>query len=124
LPPAARIRLSLLGSVLALSLFGCASVPVEAGTISYYGKELAGRRTASGERFDPDALTMAHRTLPLGTRVQVTDLVSRRSVVVRVNDRGPVTRQRIADISLAAARELQMLQRGTTRAELKVVERD
>src|SRR5690606_23620135 len=59
----------------------------EAGRLAWYGNKFAGRRTASGERFDPNALTMAHKTLPFGTRVKVTNLDNERSVVVRVNDR-------------------------------------
>ncbi|MEY2893027.1 MAG: hypothetical protein RJA98_2935, partial [Pseudomonadota bacterium] len=78
------------------------------GLISYYGPGFQGKRTASGERFNAQALTMAHRTLPFGTRVRVTALGTGRSVVLRVNDRGPWARGRIADVSLAAARVLGM----------------
>jgi rare lipoprotein A len=76
------------------------------GTASWYGKAHAGRRTASGERFDPNALTAAHPSLPFGTRVRVKNLDNGRSVVVRVNDRGPFTGGRVIDLSRAAARAL------------------
>ncbi len=82
------------------------------GMASYYGKAFAGKRTASGEAFDPSDLTAAHRTLPFGSRVRVTDLSSGRSVVVRINDRGPFTRGRLIDVSQAAAHELNLIRRG------------
>lgn len=91
------------------------------GKLTYYGKKFAGRKTASGELFDPEAFTMAHRTLPLGTLVRVTNPANQRSVVVRVNDRGPSSPRRIGDVSLAAARELKMLRAGVLHAQLEVV---
>lgn len=106
---------------LALAVAGCATAQAEVGTVSYYGQEFAGRRTASGETFNPEAYTMAHRTLPFGTRVRVTDPTSQRSVVVKVNDRGPVSRHRIADLSQAAARELGIIRRGTARILMEVL---
>ena len=97
-------------------------VPVtEQGRVSLYGGEFAGRKTASGEIFDPQALTMAHRTLPFGTRVLVVNLANQRSVAVIVNDRGPAVPDRIADLSLAAARRLGMIGSGVIEALLKVV---
>jgi rare lipoprotein A len=93
----------------------------EAGMASYYGDAHQGRRTANGERFDMHALTAAHRTLPFGTRVKVTNLDNGRSVVVRINDRGPYVKGRVIDLSKAAARELRFLDRGTTRVRLEVV---
>ena len=91
------------------------------GPVSYYSRAMAGRRTASGERFDPDALTMAHPTLPFGTRVLITLPDSSRSVVVRVNDRGPIHGSRIADLSPAAANVLGFLRRGLTQVRLEVL---
>lgn len=91
------------------------------GRLSYYGSKFAGRRTASGEPFDPLALTMAHKTLPFGTLVRVTNPANQRSVVVRVNDRGPSSPRRIGDVSLAAARQLKMLRAGVLHATLEVV---
>lgn len=98
-----------------------AIVPVQRGRVSLYGVDFAGQKTASGERFDPGALTMAHRTLPFGTRVRVTNLENHRSVEVRVNDRGPAVPGRIADVSLAAARKLGMTEDGVIDATLEVI---
>jgi rare lipoprotein A len=91
------------------------------GTASYYGRELAGNRTASGERFDPNGLTAAHRTLPLGTKLRVTNVANGRSVIVRVNDRGPFVGRRLIDVSLGAAREIQMIRSGTAQVRLEIV---
>ncbi|WP_220815408.1 septal ring lytic transglycosylase RlpA family protein [Pseudomonas paralcaligenes] len=85
----------------------------ETGKASYYGARHHGQKTASGERFDQHALTAAHRSLPFGTRVRVTNLNNDRSVVVRINDRGPHTRGRIIDVSRRAAEQLDMLRSGT-----------
>ena len=82
------------------------------GTASWYGRQFHGRRTANGERFDMYALTAAHRTLPFGSIVQVTDLENGRSVTVRINDRGPFKGGRIIDLSYAAAKKLGMIKRG------------
>lgn len=82
------------------------------GEASYYGDELAGNPTASGETFDPGKLTAAHRTLPLGSRVRVTNPANGESVVVRINDRGPFHGNRVIDLSLAAAREIGLLKSG------------
>lgn len=91
------------------------------GPVSYYGRAFAGRRTASGERFDPEGLTMAHPTLPFGTRVRVSVPDTDRSVVVRVNDRGPASGSRIADVSPAAARVLGFLRKGLASLHLEVI---
>jgi rare lipoprotein A len=91
------------------------------GRLTYYAKRLHGRLTASGERFDAKALTMAHQTLPFGTLVQITNLSNQRSVVVRVNDRGNWGPDRVGDVSMAAARALAMLQRGVVSVQLKVL---
>ena len=89
------------------------------GMASFYGPGFEGHLTASGERFDPHALTAAHRTLPFGTRVRVTNLENGRSVVVRINDRGPYAHARIIDVSLEAARRLDLLRRGVGRVRLE-----
>ncbi len=94
---------------------------VSEGKVAYYGRKFAGRKTASGERFNPDALTMAHKTLPFGTLVRVTNLQTKKSVVVRVNDRGPTTADRVGDLSPAAASRLRMLRSGVVDAKLEVV---
>lgn len=90
------------------------------GVASYYSSRFNGRRTASGERFDPSAMTAAHMTLPLGTRVRITNLKNGQSVVVRINDRGGFRRHgRILDLSPAAARALSMTGAGVARVGLK-----
>ncbi|MBA3677129.1 MAG: septal ring lytic transglycosylase RlpA family protein [Sphingosinicella sp.] len=91
------------------------------GVASYYGAELAGNRTANGERFNPSALTAAHRTLPMGTRLRVTNKANGKSVVVRINDRGPFTKNRIIDVSRAAAEKISMIGSGTARVTLEHV---
>jgi len=98
-----------------------ASAGVESGKIAWYGRKFAGRRTANGEHFNPDALTMAHKTLPFGTLVKITNPANKKSVTVRVNDRGPTQADRIGDVSLAAARALGMVRSGVTNVELEVV---
>ena len=91
------------------------------GYASYYAQYHEGLRTASGERFHTDSLTAAHRSLPFGTRVRVTNLANGRHVIVRINDRGPYVRGRMLDVSYAAARKLGMLQRGVGRIRMEVL---
>jgi rare lipoprotein A len=94
---------------------------VQYGTASYYGNEFHGRSTASGEVYDKTKLTCAHRELPFGTRVRVTNLSNKKSVIVRVNDRGPFVKGRIIDLSFAAAREIVMIKEGIIRVKIEVV---
>lgn len=82
------------------------------GKASYYHLRFSGRRTASGQRYDHDAMTAAHRTLPFGTSIRVTNVRNGKSVVVKVNDRGPFRKGRIIDVSGAAARALGLMQHG------------
>jgi rare lipoprotein A len=91
------------------------------GKVAWYGRKFAGRKTASGERYNPGALTMAHKSLPFGTKVRVTNAKNQRSVVVRVNDRGPTGGERVGDVSAAAAQRLGMLRSGVIDAKLEVV---
>ena len=93
----------------------------DTGKLAWYGRKFAGRRTASGEAYNPDALTMAHKTLPFGTRVKVTNTANQKSVTLRVNDRGPTAADRVGDVSLAAAKRLGMLKPGVIDARLEVV---
>jgi rare lipoprotein A len=88
------------------------------GLASYYGPGLNGRKTASGERFDQNALTAAHRTARFGTCLRVVNMENGKSVEVRVNDRGPYKDERIIDVSLAAARKLDMVAKGLARVRL------
>jgi len=94
---------------------------VQTGTASWYGKAHHGRLTASGEPYDMYALTAAHLSWPLGTRVLVTNLKNGRSVVVRINDRGPIVPGRIIDLSYAAAERLGAVSDGTVRVQLRVL---
>src|SRR5713226_4238533 len=96
--------------VMVLTAIASGPVRAESGLASFYG----GGRTASGEVTGPAGLTAAHRTLPFGTKVVVTNLRSGKTVVVRITDRGPYGRGRIIDVSRAAARELDMIDSGTT----------
>lgn len=94
---------------------------VQEGVVSWYGAQFHNRKTASGERFDSGALTMAHPSLPFGTVARVTNLRNGRSVVVRVNDRGPFVGKRIADLSEAAATEIGMLRKGLAKVRIEVL---
>lgn len=114
--------------LLAIASLGCASARAiglagdgRVGVASYYSQGHQGRRTASGEAFDMDAMTAAHRSLPFGTRVRVTNLANGRQAVVRINDRGPFRKDRIIDVSRAAARALGMVGSGVARVRLEVV---
>ena len=97
------------------------SGPREEGLASWYGREHQGGPTASGERFDMHAMTAAHRTLRMQTRVRVTSKLDGKSVVVRINDRGPYARGRVIDLSYAAARALDMLDRGVIPVFIEVL---
>lgn len=90
------------------------------GVASWYGNEFAGRRTASGERFNPAGYTAAHRTLPFGSKVRVSR--GGKSVVVRINDRGPFSRGRVIDLSQAAAAELGLVRAGSGRVQLALLD--
>ncbi len=92
---------------------------VERGVASWYGPTFHGRRTATGEIYDMNAMTGAHPTLPLPTWVRVTNLQNGRSVVVRLNDRGPFSSNRIIDLSRAAAEQLDMIRAGTAMVEVR-----
>jgi rare lipoprotein A len=95
--------------------------PIAGGMASWYGARFAGHRTASGEPFDPSELTAAHRTLPFGTRVRVTD-ADGDTVVVRINDRGPFARGRVIDLSQAAARKIGLTRAGSGKVTLAVLD--
>lgn len=131
--PRMRYLFILLSAVL---LFACSNpgnhhtallpAPVEAsphktleGKASWYGSRFHGRKTASGEAFDQHDLTAAHRSLPFGTRVKVTNLKNGKSVVVRINDRGPYAKGRLIDLSQAAAKRLDMLRSGVAQVRVE-----
>ena len=93
----------------------------EKGVISYYHNSFQGRKTANGESYDKMALTAAHPNLPFNTRVKVVNLSNGKSVIVKINDRGPYAGRRILDVSEAAARQLDLLQAGTVKARISVL---
>jgi rare lipoprotein A len=96
---------------------------IQTGLASWYGKEFKGGKTASGERYDPEQMTAAHRTLPFGTIVRVINLRNNKNVTVRITNRGPFVRGRIVDVSRAAARKLDMMKSGVSRVRIEVVQR-
>ncbi len=114
----------LLGAVLVWSLLYPHPSPefYEVGIASWYGPKFHGRMTANGELYDMYSFTAAHRTLPFGTVVKVVDLSTGKSVVVRINDRGPFIPGRIIDLSYAAASELGIVGRGTAEVGLIILE--
>lgn len=100
-------------------LAGCSRKVTQTGKASYYADKFQGRRTASGEIFRQGKLTAAHRTLPFGTRVKVTNMANGRSVKVHINDRGPFVDGRIIDLSRKAARRLGMISTGVAPVEIR-----
>lgn len=133
-------RYAFIAGVVAMALLGITGTPAgnaeqpakgtpqhhwyQTGSASWYGKLFQGQKTASGENFDMNAMTCAHRSLPMGSLVRVTNLRNHRSVVVRVNDRGPVPQNRIIDVSYAAARFLGFGSRGTAPVRLELIGND
>jgi peptidoglycan lytic transglycosylase len=91
------------------------------GLAAFYSQDFTGRMTSSGEKYNPNGYTAAHRSLPFGTRVRVTSLDNNRSVVVIINDRGPHRADRIIDLSFAAARDLQMVGSGVAKVQLEIL---
>ncbi len=112
-----RMRLAIFAGAMAVSMMAVTqTVAAQTGVASYYKH---GKRTANGERFNPHGLTAAHRTLPFGTRVLVTNLRNGKSVIVRINDRGPFAHGRVIDLSLGAAKVVGLTASGV--AKVKVV---
>lgn len=97
-------------------------VSTQQGRASWYGPGFHGRRTANGERFDQNALTAAHKTLPFGTKVRVTNVSNGRSVVVRINDRGPYSHGRVIDLSKGSAQQIGLVSMGVGTVKLEVLE--
>jgi len=130
----ARMAVGRVPCALALILFAVGCAPhstarlparigsTETGIASWYGAPYHGRPTASGEIFDMEKLTAAHRALPFETWVEVTNLSNGKQVDVRITDRGPFVHGRIIDLSMSAAREIDMVRAGTTRVRLKVIQ--
>jgi rare lipoprotein A len=94
---------------------------VQVGKASYYGDEFHGKKTASGEIYNKWALTCAHKKIPFGTKLRITNLENKKSVVVKVNDRGPFIRGRIIDLSYAAAKKIGMIKHGVVKVKIEVV---
>ena len=94
---------------------------VQRGMASYYHDSLHGNKTASGQVYNKNRFSAAHKSLPLGTKIRVTDTKTGRSIVVRVNDRGPFVRGRILDLSKQAAKELGIVKKGVAKIELRVL---
>ena len=118
-PPEARLETP--AAIVAGAELLLPSLDLFGGEASYYASGFEGRPTASGEPYRGTALTAAHRTLPFGTRVKVTNLANGRSVEVRINDRGPFHRRRVIDLSRAAAERLGMVRRGRAPVEVQVL---
>ena len=124
-----RVPITLIAVLLAGLVVGCSSSgssgrvskSSETGVASYYAHKYHGRTTASGEKFDMNALTAAHKTLPFGTKVKVTNLENGRSVTVRITDRGPFVKGRVIDLSLAAAKKIDMVKAGVAKVEIRRV---
>ncbi|WP_349371264.1 septal ring lytic transglycosylase RlpA family protein [Salinarimonas sp.] len=100
---------------------GGAAAAVKTAHASWYGPGFHGRKTANGERFDQDGLTAAHKTLPFGTKVRVTNVANGKSVVVRINDRGPFVRGREIDLSRGAAKAVGMVGSGVAQVRMEVL---
>ena len=100
-------------------LTSCSRKITETGKASYYGDKFDGRKTASGEIFHQNGMTAAHRTLPFGTKVKVTNIANGRSVKVRITDRGPNAEGRIIDLSKKAAKKLGMISTGVAQVEVQ-----
>jgi rare lipoprotein A len=120
------MRILLLTAVLVLGFSGLQAQAIKAksdtGVASYYADKFQGRKTASGEVFHQDSLTAAHKYLPFGTLVKVTNLRNNQSVIVKVNDRGMRGTNRVIDLSKAAARELNMVGAGLVKVKVEVLE--
>jgi rare lipoprotein A len=98
-----------------------ASAPVEKGLAAFYGRRLQGHKTACGGTYSGSELTTAHRTLPCGTKVRITNTKNGKSVEATVNDRGPTSKERLVDVSRAVAEQLDFVKQGTTTVEVEVV---
>lgn len=128
------MRMRLIALLAALAFTACATSAEETrrsgtqtalysqvGVASWYGGKFHGRKTANGETYDQNRMTAAHRTLPFGTKVEVTNLRNGRSVVVRINDRGPFIKGRIIDVSRRAAGELGFRNQGITKVRVRAI---
>ena len=118
------IRLAAAGLLLAATsgiVYAANPGDTQSGIASYYHDSLHGNKTASGQVYDRNRMSAAHKTLPLGSKVRVTDVKSGKSIVVRVNDRGPFVKGRIIDLSRKAAQELGIVRKGISRVKVEVL---
>jgi rare lipoprotein A len=109
----------ILFSLLVISLLSSCGYTTRKGLASYYADSYEGKTTANGEIYRQGKITAAHKTLPFGTKVEVTNLSNNKSVVVRINDRGPFIRGRIIDLTKAAAREIDMVGAGVAKVKIR-----
>jgi len=116
-----NLLLFLFAATLSLPVLAAKPGDVQTGIASYYHDSLHGNKTASGQVYDKTRMSAAHKTLPLGSKVRVTDMRTGKAITVRVNDRGPFVKGRIIDLSRRAARELGMIQRGVAKVKMEVV---
>lgn len=103
------------------SLLNVQSVSAEEGVAAYYSNKFQGRKMVNGKPYDKNKLTAAHKTLPLGSKVKVTDLKNNKSVVVTITDRGPHSKKRMVDLSYAAAKKIGLIRAGLSRVKLEVL---
>lgn len=121
-----NLKLIIFSSILFSAIFGQAQqivTKIDTGVASYYALKFHGRKTANGDIFHKDSLTAAHKTLPFGTKVRVTNLKNNKSVIVKINDRGMHGKNRIIDLSHAAAKELNMIGSGLIKVKVEVIGR-
>ena len=107
--------------LLLMLLAGCAGTYTETGKASYYNNKLAGKKMANGDKYRPGKLTAAHKTLPFGTKLKVTNVSSGKSVKVKVTDRGPFSPGRVVDLSYKAAKKVDLIDAGVAPVKIKVV---
>ena len=98
------------------------SIAAEEGIASYYSDVFQGKKTASGSVYDRNKLTAAHKKLPFGTKVKITDLKNNKSVIVTITDRGPYSKKRMVDLSYAAAKEIDLIKAGISKVKLEIIE--
>jgi rare lipoprotein A len=115
------VMVAALLATISSSAFAAKPGQIENGIASYYHDSLHGNKTASGQIYDKNKISAAHKSLPLGTRVRVTDLRTGKSIEARVNDRGPFVKGRIIDLSRKAAKELGLLKKGITKVKVEVL---
>lgn len=112
---------AMLAFSLPLGATGSFAQEAASGVASWYGSKFHGRTTANGEKYDMNSLTAAHKTLPFGTKVKVTNTRNGKSVVVRINDRGPYAGKRVIDLSRSAAQAVGMVNSGTAQVKLDIM---